>query len=493
MSRRVDAVGAPPAPSRVHGPVCAKLLEPEDIAWLGAFRILFGLAMCVGLLRFLALGRVDALFLGPSFHFKYWGFAWVTPLPSPLLHALVWSLVALALCIALGAMFRVSAALFAAGFAYVQLLDVTTSLHHYYLANLLAVLLAVSPAHRVWSVDAWLTGRSARAVSRGWLWLFRFQMGVAYTFAGLAKAQSDWLVHGEPLRSWLGSRASMGWLGPIFSAGWSAPFICWAGFLFDICVTWFLLVSRFRPFTYGLLVVFHVLTGVLFPIGVFPVLMILGALVFFPSAWPCRWTALARLIARRLSSGRRSPVPRASAPPVAPSTGRSSPLVARAGVLLGGAYCVVQVALPLRHLAYGGNVLWHEQGTRWSWQGTVREKRGRVTFVVRDAASGEGWLVSPRRYLTRLQEQEMSGQPDLILQLAHHVRDDFRVRTGDPIEVRVQALASLNGRPPALLIDPSVDLAAMDDGLRPASWITKGPSGPPPRGASESTVALIAQ
>ena len=40
----------------------------------------------------------------------------------------------------------------------------------------------------------------------------------------------------------------------------------------------------------------------------------------------------------------------------------------------------------------------------------------------------------------------MSGQPDLILQLAHHIRDDFERRGQGPVEVRVDALVSLNGR-----------------------------------------------
>ena len=44
--------------------------------------------------------------------------------------------------------------------------------------------------------------------------------------------------------------------------------------------------KRTRVVAYAALVVFHVLTGALFPIGMFPVIMIVSALVFFPPDWP---------------------------------------------------------------------------------------------------------------------------------------------------------------------------------------------------------------
>ncbi len=74
----------------------------------------------------------------------------------------------------------------------------------------------------------------------------------------------------------------------------------------------------------------------------------------------------------------------------------------------------------------------------------------------------------------------MSGQPDLILQLAHHIADDYRARGHADVEVYVEALVSLNGRPPQLMIDPEANLAAIDDGLAPADWILPAPTDSPP-------------
>jgi vitamin K-dependent gamma-carboxylase len=152
----------------------------------------------------------------------------------------------------------------------------------------------------------------------------------------------------------------------------------------------------------------------------------------------------------------------------------------RLAVPLLGAYCALQLLLPIRFLAYGGNVRWHEQGMRFSWRVMVREKNGSVTYLVRNKQTGRVWQVDPRRYLTSVQEREISGQPDLILQLAHHVARDFEQRGLGPVEVRVDAQASLNGRPSAPLIDPNIDLTTIEDGVTQASWILPAPDQAPP-------------
>ncbi|MET0284182.1 MAG: HTTM domain-containing protein [Polyangiales bacterium] len=427
---------------------------PVDIAWLAAFRVLFGLTLAVSMARFIAYGWIDEFFTRPTFHFKYWGFAWVEVLPPEAMHALFWALGGLSLMVAAGLLFRVSALLLVVGFTYLQLIDVTTYLNHYYLASLLALLLACSPAHRAWSLDARLRPAIRRDRVAGYVHLlFRFQVGVVYTYAGLAKAHGDWLLHAQPLRIWLSSHTDMPVLGPLFTYEWTAILMSWGGFLFDTSVPWFLLWKRTRPYAYAVLVVFHLMVGKLFPIGMFPIIMMVAATVFFAADWP-RWR-------KATLHADVQPMPRFALP-------------------LLGVYCAVQLLLPMRFLAYGGDVRWHEQGMRFSWRVMVREKNGSVEYLVRSKQTGHRWQVSPRRYLTFVQERELSGQPDLILQLAHHVAHDFAQRGLGPVEVRVDAQASLNGRPSAPLIDPNVDLTTVEDGVTQASWILPAPAQAPP-------------
>lgn len=454
-----------PAARRLRAAVRA-LLEPVDGAWLAALRVMFGLLMSVSMLRFIGYGWVDRFFVQPRFHFKYWGFEWVQPLPAAAMHGLFWALAGLALLVAVGALYRISALLFATGLSYFQLIDVTTYLNHYYLAALLAWLFAFSPAQRVWSIDAWRAGRarSSRAtVPRGVLYLFRFQVGVVYTCAGLAKLQSDWLLHGQPLRIWLGSSVDLPVIGAVLQWPGVPLVMSWAGFLFDGTIVLWLSMRRTRPYAYAVVLLFHTMTRLLFPIGMFPLIMSCAALVFFSPSWPRRlWARVGR--ARELQ------------PMAAAETARRGHSV---WIGLGLVYCLVQLVLPLRFLAYGGNVLWHEQGMRLSWRVMVRAKGGEVTFVVREP-SGRTFHVSPRTYLNDFQESEMSSQPDMILQLAHHIARDFERRGRGPVAVYADTRVALNGRRSQPLIDPTVDLTQVRDGLALASWVLPAPETPPP-------------
>jgi hypothetical protein len=109
----------------------------------------------------------------------------------------------------------------------------------------------------------------------------------------------------------------------------------------------------------------------------------------------------------------------------------------------------------------------------------VRAKGGGTTFAVHSQRLQRTWYVSPREYLTRMQEDEMASQPDLILQLAHHIREDFAARGLGPVEVRAESRAALNGRRSAPLVDPRVDLTRVDDGLGRAPFILPAPTAAP--------------
>jgi len=139
---------------------------------------------------------------------------------------------------------------------------------------------------------------------------------------------------------------------------------------------------------------------------------------------------------------------------------------------LAALHLVVQLALPWRHLLYPGNVLWNEQGFRLAWHVMLIEKSGDVEFHVRDPHTGQRWTVMPEDFLTPLQARMMAPVPDMIVQAAGWVRDDFARRGHPDVVVTVDAYTSLNGRPARRLIDPAVDLGRERDSLAPKPWIT---------------------
>lgn len=434
--------------------------KPVDGASLAAFRILFGLMMTAGIIRFAAHGWIERFFVKPEFTFKYWGFGWVELL-EPAAMTGVFAVMGLsAFMVAIGFFYRFSILLFFVLFTYVELIDVSNYLNHYYLVSLLAFILVFLPANKMWSVDAYLFPKLREKPVQFWMiaWL-RFQMGCVYFFAGITKFGEDWLIHAQPLHLWLRSRVETPFVG-VFLHHWETALVMsWAGFLFDLTIVFWLLWGRSRPLAYAVLVVFHTFTNVFFAIGMFPVIMVVGATIFFNPDWP-----------RRVGGGAWAK------PQVGVGSGKLPFARLPKRAIFALIFCTIQFVMPWRHLAYPGNVLWTEEGMRWSWKVMIREKNGDVMYRVR--SGDREFDVSPRRYLTADQEREFSGQPDMILQLAHHIANDHTVNGTRP-EVRVDAWVAWNGRRRARIIDPSVDLARVEDSIwPPASWILAAPTGP---------------
>lgn len=445
-----------------------KLNAPVDIASLVAFRVLFGTLMCIGAVRFVLSDWVRVLYVEPTFFFKYWGMSWVPVPPEAGIYALFAGIAVSALMIALGLYYRVATALFLVLFSYAQLMDLTNYLNHYYLVVLLALLLCVIPTHRAFSLDVRRNPALQRSHVPAWmLYLLRFQVGVVYFYAGMAKLGSDWLLHAQPLNIWLTARTDLPLIGALFELPPVAYAMAWAGFLYDTTIVLWLSMRRTRPYAYAVVIFFHTMTKLLFDIGLFPFIMSLAALVFFEPDWPRRLLSRLGLIMRAATDARGAD---------ATAGLRRFGGATAAAVIV---YCAFQVLMPLRVLAYPGNVLWNEQGMRFSWRVMVREKHGAITYRVHDPDSGRDFEVGPGRYLNLRQEGEMSGQPDMILQLAHHIADDFAGRGMPHAQVRADAHVSLNGRPPVAMIDPDVDLARVRDGVARADWILPAPADPP--------------
>ena len=154
------------------------------------------------------------------------------------------------------------------------------------------------------------------------------------------------------------------------------------------------------------------MTWFLFPIGMFPWIMIVCSMIFFPPDWPRR--ALSALLRR--------PVP----PTPAIRTRVLRPTwtwyVMAAGLAV---YSLVQIAVPMRHLIYPGDVRWNEEGYRFAWRMMLTEKTGHARFRVTDPSTGEEWLEYPEKYFTPLQVERMAYQPDMILSAAHRIANDM--------------------------------------------------------------------
>ncbi|MCA9521552.1 MAG: HTTM domain-containing protein, partial [Myxococcales bacterium] len=435
--------------------VFERLNRPLDIASLALFRILFGAMMLLATLRFIAKGWVDEFYTRPSVYFPYCGFEWVRPLSAPWMHVLFVALAVFALLIAVGLYYRLSITGFFVLFSYIELIDKSVYLNHYYLISLLALLLSTMPLEGAWSLDALRDPSRRRRQIPAWcLYLLRMQVGLVYLFAGVGKLTPDWLLQGQPLRLWLAMYAELPLIGSWLATAWVGQAMSLFGAAFDLLAPFALLWRRTRAVAYIVVVLFHVATGLLFPIGVFPWVMVLCATLFFDPSWPRR--VRRTVTARDDDEGER--LRSTDEPPKA--------RLGRVGGLLIAVHILLQLALPLRHWLYPGRVSWTEEGFRFSWMVMVIEKRGTLEYRVRARHGARNWTVNPRAYLRPHQLRQLVTQPDMILALAHHIARDFRRRGYPEVEVRADSFVSLNARLPQRLIDDRVDLARVSDGLR---------------------------
>src|SRR5688500_5040237 len=119
---------------------------------LVVYRILFGALMLFSTARFLLKGWVYDFYIEPGFHFSYLGFEWI-PYPSLVILYFIFVLMMLAsIGILLCLFYRFSAALFFILFTWVELLDKTTYLNHYYFVSLVALIMIFLPANRYFSL-----------------------------------------------------------------------------------------------------------------------------------------------------------------------------------------------------------------------------------------------------------------------------------------------------------------------------------------------------
>jgi hypothetical protein len=437
------------------------LFQPAHIAPLATFRVLFGGVMFAGMVRFMVKGWVYDLYVKPTFYFTYYGFEWVKPLGEFGMYALFTAVALSAFLVMIGLLYRVASMAFFLGFTYIELIDKTNYLNHYYFITLVSFLMALLPAGRYLSVDAWLRPASRRTHVPHWMvGALQLQLAMVYFFAGIAKLNYDWLFRAMPLRIWLPPHTGLPLIGPLMDDAWVAYAFSWFGAVYDLFIVFLLTDRRTRLFGYAMVLAFHLMTAWLFPIGMFPYVMILLTLVFFPATFHQKIVnAVARLF--------RQPQEAVLIPARQLHYGRPAQLLV--GLL--AVHFAVQVMLPFRYLLYPGQLFWTEQGYRFSWRVMLMEKSGTVFFYVTDPVTGREGEVFNRDFLTPNQEKMMATQPDMILQFAHFLAGHYRRQGIANPKITAESYVTLNGSGSRPFLDRTVDLTKEREGFAPKRWI----------------------
>ena len=323
------------------------------------------------------------------------------------------------------------------------------------------------PANRFFSVDSLRNPAISSVKTHAWtIWILKFQLGCVYFFAGVAKLNSDWLFDAQPLKIWLQAYRDLPYLGWIFASTFTAFAFSWFGCIYDLTIPFFLSSSQTRNFAYFFVIVFHFVTWILFPIGVFPWVMIFSTLIFFSAKFH---ENILLFLSKLLK------IKQVSSTFVQNSKSKMI-------VILLSIYIFLQVVIPFRYLLYDGNLFWSEEGMRFSWRVMLMHKEGLSTFYVKDKKTKGEIEIDNTKYLTNTQIDQMSTQPDFILQYANYLKNTFsdtllvygknRFHLKNP-SIHAESFVSLNGRPHKLFIDKKLDLTLIKNNLGNRTWLEK--------------------
>jgi hypothetical protein len=438
----------------------AYLQKYTSAAPLAVFRAIFGLMLLISTVRFVAMGWVKELYISPRFFFPFYGFGFVKPLGE-------WTYLLFAICgisallVALGWHYRLASAALFLSFTYIELIDKSTYLNHYYFVSLICFMLMFLPANTMFSVDASQNkSMQARQIPAWCIDSIRVIACMLYFYAGIAKLNSDWLLQALPMKIWLPAKNDTPLIGPLFNHLETAYVFSWIGCVYDLSIGFLLWNRHTRTFAYVSVVIFHLMTSLLFPIGMFPYIMIVTALVFFPAEFHQK---IIDRLGFRLGMRAENTRPHGRY--------RFPTLLQPVVYAIFALFFIFQIIFPFRYLLYSNELFWTEEGYRFSWRVMLMEKAGYTQFTVTDA-TGKTQIINNNDFLTKLQEKMMSTQPDMILQYAHMLRDHYAARGFASPRVYVDSYVALNGRAGKPLVSSDINLAQQTESLRHKSWIT---------------------
>lgn len=400
------------------------------------------------LLRFWLLGWVETLYILPQYHFAFPGLPKM-PIGSPFLTWCLYGLMPLCVLFAmLRIWFRPALVLFLVIFSYFELLDAAYYLNHYILVILLTAQLVLLPRSKQQRIPNYV------------YWLLRLQVVVVYWGAAIAKLDGDWLWHGEPMATWLQfylPSTSLDLKVPgvaldILSLSRVAPLLSWSALLFDALIPFVLLHRRWYWVGIILVGVFHLMTGVMLGIGMFPWLMMASSLLFLPPDFFCSQ----------------------SLEPATEKVTLTHQAKTYALVAMGVA-ALLHVTMLLRPFFVSDAIVWTERGMWFSWRVMVAEKTGHVRFLVRNQMTGASEWHDPRSMLTEWQLRQMASQPDLIRAYAQDLGRSFEEKTGQVYEVYPESFIALNGKPSQPYLRRDVNLMQVSRANDIYQWLHRPP------------------
>ena len=420
--------------------------------------------MCYSIARFYLKGWIEEFYIEPDFHFSYYGFEWIKPIGEFTYLIFVVCFIS-SLFVMIGLKYKTSIILFFLSFTYIELMDKTTYLNHYYFISILSFLLIFIPANATFSVDNIINQKKFTNIPRWSVDVLKLLITIVYLYAGIAKINSDWLIEAMPLKIWLQSKYDLPLIGgSLLQMEWVHYAMSWGGMLYDLSIPFLLMINKTRIIAFILVLFFHVFTLILFPIGMFPHIMIFSSMIFFSSNFHKKIIYQIRQVITKVSK---------KVKPKKIEIETSDLYVIykqNLTLFVVTSFFIIQILLPFRYQLYPGELFWHEQGYRFSWRVMLIEKIGYTNFKIRSPNDGTSFMVDSSQHLTPFQLKQMSFQPDFILEFAHYLGEKYSTEN-NKVEVYAESFVALNGRPSKRFIDPDINLINEQESFKDKTWI----------------------
>ena len=378
------------------------LFKQIDNSPLLIFRIFFGILVSLECYGAIATGWVKKNLIDPEFTFNFIGLDWLQPLPGIGMYLYFIAMGTLGIFIALGYRYRLSAAAFTLLWTAVYLMQKTAYNNHYYLLVLIALIMALMPANRDYSLDAKRNPSIKTNHMSAYLkWAIILQLFIVYTYASVAKLYGDW-VDFSIIEILFKSKKSYPIIGGLLQEPLVHMVVGISGILFDLLIVPALLWKPTRKWAFVASLFFHLFNSIVFQIGIFPYLALAFTVFFFEPE------TIRKLFFKKK----------------APYQGDSRVVPPRRELVLGilSLYFLIQLVLPIRHYFIKDDVLWTEEGHRMSWRMMLRSRTGITTFRIVNHSNGNSYLVNLDDYLTRGQKSKIKSYPDFMWQFAQRLK-----------------------------------------------------------------------
>jgi len=419
----------------------SRLFKAIDNAPLILFRIFFGFLLACETFGAIATGWVKSNFIEPKYTFSHIGMNWLQPFPGNGMYYYFVVMGLLGLLVMVGYKYRYSMGLFTVLWAAVYFMQKTSYNNHYYLLVLVCLMMCFLPAHRYASVDVKQEPELKSLTMPQWCsWVMIAMVSIVYFYATLAKFYPDWL-DGTFTHNLLDRSVTIPTLHNIMSQKWFALFIAYAGILFDLCIVPLMLYKRTRTIAFVASLIFHIFNSITLQIGIFPFFALSFAVFFYPP------DSIRKVFFKKkpsVETGDREIITYEN-------------LAALKYFFV--PFLIIQLMLPLRHYFIRGDVLWTEEGHRLSWRMMLRNRSGSTYFTVVNKKDGSRLFYNDLKDFTQKQISSMGTRPDMIWQMAQHIKKDYAAQ-GVDVAVYARTKVSVNGSPYKDLINPETDLAS---------------------------------